>query len=88
VFQLEVHCRRLVWRRRGAPPIIDSMSLIERHSAERKIIDGVEREVLVVWAIPNCGDRIPDLIEEAEVLCGDRFYRFELNIPPATTFGA
>jgi len=60
------------------------MSLIERHSVERQIIDGAERDVLVVWALSNCGAHcMPDLLKEAEALCDQSFYRIEFHLPAA-----
>jgi len=61
------------------------MSLIDRYEVERRVIGGVERDVLVVWTVRLFGgERVPDAISEAQALSQRLGYEhMHIEIPPA-----
>jgi len=65
------------------------MSLIQRHSVERKFVDGDERDVLVVVPVQPLGaERVKALLDEASALrlqlgC----YRIEMTLPATRQSG-
>ena len=60
------------------------MSLIERYTVERRPIDGVERDVLIVWTTRSLGERMPEALSEIKDL-SDRlgYEHVDINIPAA-----